>query len=522
MDGKTPERTIKRHAAVSIPIRLGAALLAVYQVLAATVYAVPAASPTPPEAPSPRAKTGSVEIPSPRWRSELDLAVDRILELLGRRAFTELEAFLSDEMKKKSLTPSGSDKLTTVIEESVERPRPRVPFDLEARLDEWCRTTKSPSLARTVLAQRLRAVAWEIRGGGWAADVEKESWGSFTDLIARSTENLQKAWEADPSNYVAACLMIRACTETGLDKPTMEIWFERVTKLNPGMVQAYVAKARFLSPKWHGTPEELMAFVQETVKTAPPGSVLHVVVLNMIEDFADLSRDHEAFFRDPARWKAYQEIASQLHTSFPKSSGYALRIARTARKAGLTMAMRWFAEAIERAPSDPEVLTQAAEYHLTVLGNEAKALEFFSRALESDPGDEAALRGRSGIMRKRKDAEQAHAGYRLLRVLKPGDAYFAYIEGWYWRDKGENLLALQLFGDAVRLAPENGNYLFQRGVCLARLGRTEAAVADYTQALELDRSLAKLVYQNRSECYQILGRHKEAQADAEALRNLGH
>jgi hypothetical protein len=107
--------------------------------------------------------------------------------------------------------------------------------------------------------------AWWDRGGGYADTVTSEGWKGFEENLKLAAQELEKAWSLDPTDGQIARHMIRVELGQGQGRPRMEKWFQRAMALNPNDYDACWQKLYYLEPKWHGSPEEMIAFGRECV-----------------------------------------------------------------------------------------------------------------------------------------------------------------------------------------------------------------------------------------------------------------
>jgi tetratricopeptide (TPR) repeat protein len=103
------------------------------------------------------------------------------------------------------------------------------------------------------------------------------------------------------------------------------------------------------------------------------------------------------------------------------------------------------------------------------------------------------------LCRKEIDANpEAPEGYRHMAIV--------------WELSGEHAEALPYRSKVIDLAPQGVSY-YNRADILYRMGRYEAAIADFTRAMEFDPSLDALMYLYRADCYRCLGNYEQAIAD---------
>jgi tetratricopeptide (TPR) repeat protein len=86
--------------------------------------------------------------------------------------------------------------------------------------------------------------------------------------------------------------------------------------------------------------------------------------------------------------------------------------------------------------------------------------------------------------RLNRDAE-ALADFKTGAGYDPKSGVFAYSEGSMLADRGKYELAIEKFGEAIRLEPNKRKYYVDRGSALNYIGRYSEARADFTQALAI-------------------------------------
>ena len=94
------------------------------------------------------------------------------------------------------------------------------------------------------------------------------------------------------------------------------------------------------------------------------------------------------------------------------------------------------------------------------------------------------------------------------------------IRGDSYAEEGQHEQAIQDFGEAIRLDPQNAGAYHNRGVAYARLGQYEQAIQDFDEAIRLDPQLGSAYY-NRGAVYAGIGEAKEAARDFARAKELG-
>ena len=120
-------------------------------------------------------------------------------------------------------------------------------------------------------------------------------------------------------------------------------------------------------------------------------------------------------------------------------------------------------EATRLAPDLPGA-SYAAGRALAALDRLEEADLAYSRALALAPGDAEALRARGIIKMRRRLVKEARQDFSALVEARPEDADARHLLGRVLADLGDYATAVSLFSEALRLAPDNAQYLFSRGL----------------------------------------------------------
>ncbi len=108
--------------------------------------------------------------------------------------------------------------------------------------------------------------AWAARGGGYANTVTAAGWEGFYKHLARARKAFTRAWQLEPRLSLAPTRMIDIAMADS-DLAEMRLWFDRVTVLQLDDATAWGAMRWGLRPRWHGTPEAMLAFGASALNT---------------------------------------------------------------------------------------------------------------------------------------------------------------------------------------------------------------------------------------------------------------
>ncbi len=101
---------------------------------------------------------------------------------------------------------------------------------------------------------------WEARTQAFAPDVPAEGAAAFEKRLIEARKALDEAWRLRPDSRTAEYRMEIEKGIGGGDRQAMELWFDRAMTADGDNRQACWSKLDWLTPKWYGTPEEMLAF----------------------------------------------------------------------------------------------------------------------------------------------------------------------------------------------------------------------------------------------------------------------
>jgi tetratricopeptide (TPR) repeat protein len=128
---------------------------------------------------------------------------------------------------------------------------------------------------------------------------------------------------------------------------------------------------------------------------------------------------------------------------------------------------------------------------LAAAGDDAGALQEYSRAINLDPGQAQAYLGRGYVYEKTGNYEKALEDYSAYLRLQPQNPQGYLIRGMLLEILGRNSLALTDYDSAIGLAPSNASAYYTRGSLFEKQGNSRAAIADYTTAARLGQKDAQ-------------------------------
>ncbi|MFP5418083.1 MAG: cytoplasmic protein [Gammaproteobacteria bacterium] len=137
--------------------------------------------------------------------------------------------------------------------------------DLERKAQQWISAFPDSPAGHLVYADFLMSHGWMYRGNGWSHQVRQSDWKPFHEYVAKTRQylNKHKAVAArDPRWYE---LMIKVATAEGWEIEAFNALVDEATSRHPYFYQIYFAAIHYLTPKWHGSKEEIEKFAQNAV-----------------------------------------------------------------------------------------------------------------------------------------------------------------------------------------------------------------------------------------------------------------
>ncbi len=154
-------------------------------------------------------------------------------------------------------------------------------------LKSWC--AASP---RSVHAHLLRGVvaitlAWQARGGGWAAEVTDQGWKGFEGQLGLAKKELETVATLDPTEPRAGSKLVRVAMGLSLGPGEEDRYLELAKKADPDFTIAYEARLNALKPRWGGSNSVMFSFARESAAARPNEPALGILVVEAHEDYAE-------------------------------------------------------------------------------------------------------------------------------------------------------------------------------------------------------------------------------------------
>lgn len=165
------------------------------------------------------------------------------------------------------------------------------------------------------------AEAWAARGNGYADSVSPAAWKGFGEHLAVAEKELRKAHSLDPGSGLAATEMVGLAAGTGMARAEMERWFVAAMVADPANYAACTKKLNYLQPKWHGSPEDTLAFGRLCVTNVAWQGTVPLILADAHEALAGYLKGDERrdYWRDPAVWEDIRQSFAAFFAKNPEA-----------------------------------------------------------------------------------------------------------------------------------------------------------------------------------------------------------
>ncbi len=137
------------------------------------------------------------------------------------------------------------------------------------------------ALARTLRGLRYVTVGWGFRSRARAEHVSRDQFEQFHDWLRRAERTLFDVCSEFPDFVPAWEIRITICRGLELGHSEARRRYDRLAALDPHVFSAQEAYLQQILPKWSGSWEQASQFVADCTGSAPPGSLSHLLVLDL-------------------------------------------------------------------------------------------------------------------------------------------------------------------------------------------------------------------------------------------------
>jgi hypothetical protein len=164
-------------------------------------------------------------------------------------------------------------------------------------LAAWRHARPGDVAAECVHAYALVNVAWKIRSSDRAEKVGQEQWDGFFRVLREVPAVCAAAADLAPADPTPWIVLLTAARGLQWSHEEFNAVWAEVKQRAPLHFRAHSAAMSYWRPRWYGSEELMVRFVEEAVAAAPTGSLLSMLRLDMLNS--------EFRPKDPAELKAF-------------------------------------------------------------------------------------------------------------------------------------------------------------------------------------------------------------------------
>ncbi|MBX2868692.1 MAG: hypothetical protein KTR18_08455 [Acidiferrobacterales bacterium] len=139
---------------------------------------------------------------------------------------------------------------------------------VKQRVEEWIDFDRTASFPHLVMADVLLAEAWGYRGSGYSNEVSKENWRKYYEQVVIARQYLidsDRFRNTDPRWFE---LMIDVAKAESWPLDVFYTVFESAVSQYPTFYEIYFRSITYLTPRWHGSVEEIEKFARIATKSS--------------------------------------------------------------------------------------------------------------------------------------------------------------------------------------------------------------------------------------------------------------
>jgi Flp pilus assembly protein TadD len=153
-------------------------------------------------------------------------------------------------------------------------------------------------------------------------------------------------------------------------------------------------------------------------------------------------------------------------------------------------------------------------------GQYDRAITYFSKALDKNPGFAVAYHNRGSIYVIKGQYDKAISDFNKALEINPKNAEAYYMRGNAYADKKQYELAITDYNKVIEIDPMDFPAHFNRGIAYGSKKQYDKAISDFNKALELNPRYAD-AYNYRGLTYAYKGQYEKAGSDWKRACELG-
>ncbi len=260
-----------------------------------------------------------------------------IVVMLQKKNFESLEENLGTLLREKKKDKDGCSLLRQAYRKLCEQPDVKREFEFVKWINyfrDWLNRNNSSHFASACMGDLHIQYAWHARGSGWGSTVTNEGDRLLRERLLAARDYLEKAYSLDPSDPIVPAMLITVAMGLGSKYEEVEKQFQRAVGADSSEYAAYSSKLNYLMPKWYGSRDQMFLFASKAVKSAPPNSLIPLIMVEAHMEMYRRSDDSSFYFKNAYVWKEMKEVYLTLLKAFPESKRIHNLYAVTAYLAG--------------------------------------------------------------------------------------------------------------------------------------------------------------------------------------------
>lgn len=176
-------------------------------------------------------------------------------ELLDRGALAELDSLYAVDLEKHFSTTAFSEVIHRDFDDFD------ASYEAGRFTKDWLDKMPSSAYALSARGDYYRAMAWQARGGKWAADTPKENMARMEEFAKLALDLYEKALKIEPRLMPAYVGLISV---SGMaSDPTRQSWaFKTANKVDPACVSVMRVAMGLLRPRWDGSYPAMQQYAE--------------------------------------------------------------------------------------------------------------------------------------------------------------------------------------------------------------------------------------------------------------------
>ena len=291
-------------------------------------------------------------------KQTFEKTAQQVADLIRARKFSEAEKIINSHIEQKTSTRGGFYYPISVIDTVINDILPGMDDQTLMILNQWVEESPESILPWAFRANYFYEAAWEVRGSEYINKTPEENLNGYRELMDYYIADIDQAYAIAPNSPIVILEILNIAQESGADREDYDYFYNQSLAFDPFLSRAYLAKSRYLLPKWSGSQSELFEFMKDSIAKAPRGTALPLMLPRAHEQLcSDHGKDWREYIKRPEVWADIDFAYTRLLEDFPKAGLYAAWYAETAADVGkYDIARKYIQVALEREPNHPKVL----------------------------------------------------------------------------------------------------------------------------------------------------------------------